>query len=139
MRFDIFQHIDPDKTMSTDKPTTAHPTGASHRRSSSGISDDAAQTAHDFMAGTIRRSSSGLSDDAARAARDFMRSGKGSSGPGLNDDLTEKMHTFIDGPATHRESHSKYLPDVTLPGITDEVVEEAVEFVDGVEKTSTKS
>jgi hypothetical protein len=43
----------------------------------------------------------------------FMRSSKG-SGPGLNDDLTEKMHKFMDGPATHRESHSKHLPDVTV-------------------------
>jgi len=120
--------------MSADtKPTTALPTGASHRRSSSGISDDAAQTAHDFMAGTIRRSSSGVTDDAARAAREFMRSSKG-SGPGLNDDLADKMHQFMQGPATHRESHSKHLPDVTLPGITDEVAEEALEFVDAMEK-----
>ncbi|KIW71198.1 hypothetical protein PV04_03393 [Phialophora macrospora] len=115
------------------KPTTALPTGASHRRSSSGISDDAAKSAHDFMAGTIRRSSSGVTDDAARAAREFMHSPKG-SGPGLNDDLADKMHRFMEGPATHRESHSKYLPDVTVPGITDEVAEEALEFVDGVEK-----
>jgi hypothetical protein len=42
-----------------------------------------------------------------------MHSPKG-SGPGLNDDLTDKMHRFMDGPATHRESHSKYLPDVTV-------------------------
>ena len=41
--------------MSTDdKSTTALPTGG---RSSSGIPDDAAATAHDFMVGTIRRSS----------------------------------------------------------------------------------
>ncbi|OCT55090.1 hypothetical protein CLCR_03048 [Cladophialophora carrionii] len=116
------------------KPTTALPTGASHRRSSSGISEDAAQSAHDFMSSTIRRSSSGVTDDAARAAREFMRSST-DSGPGLNDDLADKMHKFMQGPATHRESHSKHLPDVTLPGITDEVAEEALEFVDGVEKT----
>lgn len=116
-------------------PTTAVPTGATtHRRSSSGITDDAAKTAHEFMSGTIRRSSSGVTDDAARTARDFMRASK-SSGPGLSDDLTDKMHKFMDGPATHRESHSKYLPDVTLPGVTDEIVEEALEFMDGVEKT----
>ncbi|KIW27186.1 uncharacterized protein PV07_06948 [Cladophialophora immunda] len=127
-------------------PTTALPTtsssgmGASHRRSSSGISDDAAKSAHDFMAGTIRRSSSGVTDDAARAARDFVRSSSASNkAPGLSDDLTQKMHNFMEGPATHRESHSKYLPDVTLPGITDEVVEEAVEFVDAVEKTAPKA
>lgn len=52
------------------KPTTALPTGASHRRSSSGISDAAAQTAHDFMTGTMRRSSSGVTDDAAKSARE---------------------------------------------------------------------
>ncbi|KAJ9612254.1 hypothetical protein H2200_003851 [Cladophialophora chaetospira] len=122
--------------MSTDSnPTTSHPGGASHRRSSSGISDDAAKTAHDFMAGTIRRSSSGVTDDAANSAREFMRTSKG-SGPGLSDDLANKAHTFMEGPATHRESHSKHLPDVTLPGITDEVAEEALEFVDGAEKTS---
>lgn len=102
--------------MSTN-PTTALPTGASHRRSSSGISDEAAKSAHDFMAGTIRRSSSGVTDDAARQARDFMRTTKATtatSGPGLNDDLTDKMHKFMEGPATHRESHSKHLPDVTV-------------------------
>lgn len=43
----------------------------------------------------------------------FVRSSKG-SGPGLNDDLADKMHTFMEGPATHRESHSKHLPDVTV-------------------------
>ncbi|EXJ62775.1 hypothetical protein A1O7_03214 [Cladophialophora yegresii CBS 114405] len=100
--------------MSSDsKPTTALPTGASHRRSSSGISEDAARSAHEFMSGTIRRSSSGVTDDAATAAREFMRSSK-DSGPGLNDDLADKMHKFMQGPATHRESHSKHLPDVTV-------------------------
>ena len=88
--------------------------GASLRRtSSSGISDDAAKTAHDFMAGTIRRSSSGVTDDAASAAKEFMNNTKG-TGPGLDDGLADKMHKFMDGPATHRESHSKYLPDVTV-------------------------
>ena len=111
------------------------PTGttSAHRRSSSGISDEVAKSAHDFMAGTIRRASSGVTDDAARAARDFMRSSK-PSGPGLSDSLTEQTHRFLDGPATHRESHSKHLPDVTIPGMTDEIVEEALEFVDSVEK-----
>jgi hypothetical protein len=56
------------------------------------------------------------------------------TGPGLNDDLTDKAHTFMNGPATHRESHSKYLPDVTLPGLTDDIAEEALEFVDTAEK-----
>lgn len=116
-------------------PATAAPTGASHHRSSSGISDDAARSAHEFMSGTIRRSSSGVTDEAAQAAHDFMRTSKG-TGPGLNDDLTEKAHKFLDGPATHRESHSKYLPDVTLPGVTDEIAEEALEFVEAVEKTN---
>ncbi|KAJ4556449.1 hypothetical protein HRR78_002110 [Exophiala dermatitidis] len=116
-------------------PASAAPTGASHQRSDSGISDDAAKSAHEFMTGTIRRSSSGVTDEAAEAAHDFMRTSKG-TGPGLNDDLTEKAHKFLDGPATHRESHSKYLPDVTLPGVTDEIAEEALEFVDGVEKTN---
>ncbi|KIX10010.1 uncharacterized protein Z518_01091 [Rhinocladiella mackenziei CBS 650.93] len=115
-------------------PVTAAPTGSSHRRSSSGISDDAAKSAHDFMAGAIRRSSSGITDEAAKAAHDFMQASK-ASGPGLSDDLTEKAHKFMDGPATHRESHSKHLPDVTLPGITDEIVEEALEFEESVEKT----
>lgn len=87
------------------------------------------------MVGTIRRSSTGVTDDAATAAHDFMRRAKG-TGPGLTDDLTKKAHTFMDGPATHRQSHSKYLPDVTVPGVTDEIAEEALEFVDGVEKTA---
>jgi len=115
-------------------PATAPPTGASHRRSSSGISDEAAKSAHDFMAGTIRRSSTGVSDDAATAAHDLVRAAKG-TGPGLTDDLMQKAHRFMDGPATHRESHSKYLPDVTVPGVTDEIAEEALEFVDAVEET----
>ncbi|KIW56850.1 hypothetical protein PV05_05471 [Exophiala xenobiotica] len=115
-------------------PATAAPMGTSHRRSSSGISDDVAQSAHDFMSGTIRRSSSGVTDDAATAAHDFMRSAKG-TGPGLTDELAEKSHKFMDGPATHRESHSKYVPDVTVPGLTDQIVEEALEFEDNVEKT----
>lgn len=115
-------------------PATAAPS-TSHGRSNSGISDDAATSAHDFMVGTIRRSSTGVTDDAATAAHDFMRRAKG-TGPGLTDDLTKKAHTFMDGPATHRQSHSKYLPDVTVPGVTDEIAEEALEFVDGVEKTA---
>ncbi len=86
------------------------------------------------MSGTIRRSSSGVTDDAATAAHDFMRSAKG-TGPGLTDELAEKSHKFMDGPATHRESHSKYVPDVTVPGLTDQIVEEALEFEDNVEKT----
>ncbi|KAI1617993.1 hypothetical protein EDD36DRAFT_459653 [Exophiala viscosa] len=114
-------------------PPSAVPTDTNHRRSSSGISDDVAKSAHDFMAVTIRRSSSGISDDAATAAHNFMRSVKG-TGPGLNDDLTEKAHIFMDGPATHCESHSKYLPDVTVPGVTDQIAEEALEFVDNAEK-----
>ncbi|KIW75886.1 hypothetical protein Z517_10631 [Fonsecaea pedrosoi CBS 271.37] len=128
----------PTTALPTTTTTTGSGVGASHRRSSSGISDDAAKSAHDFMAGTIRRSSSGVTDDAARAAHDFMRFSSNRA-PGLNDDLTQKMHSFMEGPATHRESHSKYLPDVTLPGITDEVVEEAVEFVDAVEKSASKA
>jgi hypothetical protein len=72
MRFDIFQ--DGTVMATNNNPVTAVPTGASHRRSSSGISDDAAKTAHDFMAGTIRRSSNGVTDDAARAAREVYRS-----------------------------------------------------------------
>lgn len=87
------------------------------------------------MEGTIRRSSSGVTDEAADAARDFMRSQKG-TGPGLTDDLTDKAHNFMDRTATHRESHSKHLPDVTVPGMTDEVVEEALEFTDSIEKTA---
>ncbi|KAK4936424.1 hypothetical protein LTR10_022698 [Elasticomyces elasticus] len=114
-------------------PASVVPTGTSHRRSSSGISDDAAKSAHDFMTGMIRRSSSGITDDAATAAHNLMRSAKG-TGPGLNDDLTEKAHKFMDGPATHRESHSKYLPDVTVPGVTDQIAEEALEFVDSAER-----
>ncbi|KIW12477.1 hypothetical protein PV08_09754 [Exophiala spinifera] len=114
---------------------TSPPMGGTRRRSSSGISDDVAKSAHDFMAGTIRRSSSGVTDDAAMAAHEFMRRAKG-TGPGLTDDLTDKAHKFMVGPATHRESHSKYLPDVTVPGLTDQIVEEAVEFEDSIEKSS---
>lgn len=122
-------------TPSSAAPGAGAPGG--HRRSSSGISDEVATSAHEFMSGTIRRSSTGVTDDAARLAREFVRNAKG-TGPGLSDDLAEKAHKFMDGPATHRESHSKYLPDVTLPGVTDEIVEEALEFVDGVEKAAAK-
>ncbi|KAK5232065.1 hypothetical protein LTR47_006906 [Exophiala xenobiotica] len=112
--------------------TTPTPTPSHRRSSSSGISDDAAQSAHDFMSGTIRRSSSGVTDDVATAAHDFMHHTKG-TGPGLTDDLTDKAHKFMDGPATHRESHSKYVPDVTIPGLTDQILEEALEFEDNFE------
>jgi len=54
--------------------------------------------------------------------------------PGLTDQLIHDTHVFWDSTATRRESHSRYLPDVTVPGMTDEVVEEAVEFVEGVEE-----
>jgi hypothetical protein len=96
-------------------PTTDQPT--SHRRSSSGISDDAAKQAHDFLTGSMRRMSDAQSPHS----------------PGLNDELVKQTHVFWDSTATRRESHSKYLPDVTLPGMTDEVVEEALEFIEGTE------
>ena len=53
--------------------------------------------------------------------------------PGLTDQLMQDTHVFWDSTATRRESHSKYLPDVTLPGMTDEIIEEAIEFVDAAE------
>jgi len=123
-----------DKTTPATAASTG--TGISHRRTSSGISDDVASSAHEFMAGNIRRSSSGVTDDAAKAAHDFVRLAQGQGKrPGLNDDLVDKAHKFLDGPATHRTSHSAYLPDVTIPGMTDQIVEEALEFEDSIEKS----
>ncbi|KAJ9662028.1 hypothetical protein H2198_001570 [Neophaeococcomyces mojaviensis] len=120
----------------TPTAVAAASTGTFHRRTSSGISDDAATSAHEFMAGNIRRSSSGVTDDAAKAAREFVRLAQAQSKPpGLNDDLVDKTHKFLDGNATNRTSHSKHLPDVTIPGMTDQILEEALEFEDSVEKS----
>jgi hypothetical protein len=88
--------------------------------STTGISDDTAQTAHDFMASTTRRMSDAQSPHS----------------PGLTDELLQQTHVFWDATATRRKSHSKYLPDVTLPGMTDQVVEGVLEFVEGTEGKS---
>ena len=88
--------------------------------STTGISDDTAKTAHDFMASTIRRMSDAQSPHS----------------PGLTDELMQQTHVFWDATATRRKSHSKYLPDVTLPGMTDQVVEGVLEFVEGTEGKS---
>jgi hypothetical protein len=88
----------------------------------------------------LSTSTTGISDDAAKEAHDFMRSStrrlsetQSPHSPGLTDQLMQDTHVFWNATATRRESHSKHLPDVTLPGMTDEILEEALEFVDGVE------
>jgi hypothetical protein len=53
--------------------------------------------------------------------------------PGLTDELMQQTHVFWDSTATRRTSHSKYLPDVTSPGMTDQVVEGVFEFVEGAQ------
>lgn len=103
-------------------PSTAtrkplHPVQTGHATSTTGISDDAAKEAHDFMVSTTRRLSETQSPHS----------------PGLTDQLMQDTHVFWNATATRRESHSKHLPDVTLPGMTDEILEDALEFVDSVE------
>ena len=88
--------------------------------STTGISDDTAKTAHDFMTSTTRRMSDAQSPHS----------------PGLTDELMQQTHVFWDSTATRRKSHSKHLPDVTLPGMTDQVVEGVLEFVEGTEGKS---
>lgn len=83
----------------------------------SGISDNAAESATNFMRNTTRR----LSDSQSPRS------------PGLTDDLAEKSHRFMDSTATHATSHSKHIPDVTSPGVTDEVVDPLNEFVKNAE------
>ena len=95
-------------------------TGASPGPSTTGISDDAAQTAHDFITKTTRR----MSDSQSPRS------------PGLTDELMQQTHMFWDSTATRRMSHSKHLPDVTSPGMTDQVVEGVLEFVEGAETKS---
>jgi len=110
--------------------------GVDPHGNSSAISDDPAKSAYGSMTGNIRRSSSGVTDDAAEAARDFVRSAQAQgTRPGLSDDIVSKAHKFLDGTATHRTSHSKHLPDVTLPGVTDQIAEEALEFEESIEKS----
>jgi len=87
-----------------------------------GISDDTAKTAHDFMVSTTRRMSDAQSPHS----------------PGLTDELMQQTHVFWDSTATRRKSHSKYLPDVTLPGMTDRVVEGVFDFVEGAEGKSNE-
>lgn len=82
-----------------------------------GISDNAAKTAHDFISTTTRRMSDSQSPHS----------------PGLTDELLQQTHVFWDSNATRRKSHSKYLPDETLPGMTDQVVEDVSVFVDTAE------
>jgi hypothetical protein len=88
-----------------------------------GISKDTAQTAHDFMSSTTRRMSDAQSPHS----------------PGLTDELMQQTHVFWDSTATRRKSHSKHLPDVTLPGMTDQVVQGMVEFVETAEGKSSKN
>ena len=95
-------------------------TADSTHPSTTGISDDTAKTAHDFMASTTRRMSDAQSPHS----------------PGLTDELMQQTHVFWDATATRRKSHSKHLPDVTLPGMTDQVVEGVLEFVEGSEGKS---
>jgi hypothetical protein len=97
--------------LQTDNPST-HPT--------TGISDDTAKTAHDFMSSTTRRLSDAQSPHS----------------PGLTDELMQQTHVFWDSNATRRKSHSKYLPDETLPGMTDQVVKDVGVFVDEAERES---
>jgi hypothetical protein len=90
--------------------------------SKTGISDDAAKTAHDFMMSTTRRMSDAQSPHS----------------PGLTDELMQRTHVFWDSTATRRQSHSKYLPDVTLPGMTDQVVEGVFDFIEDAEIKSNE-
>lgn len=93
-------------------PNPQHP--IHHRRTSTtGITDDTAQTAHDFVSSTTRRLSDAQSPHS----------------PGLTDELMQQTHTFWDSTATRRKSHSKYLPDGTVPGMTDQVVGAVGDFV----------
>jgi len=87
-----------------------------------GISDDVAKSAHDFMLSTTRRMSDAQSPHS----------------PGLTDELMQQTHVFWDSTATRRKSHSKYLPDVTLPGMTDQVVEGVFDFVEEAEGKSNE-
>jgi hypothetical protein len=95
-------------------------TAGSSADSATGISEETAQTAHDFMLSTTRRMSDAQSPHS----------------PGLTDELMQQTHVFWDSTATRRKSHSKHLPDVTLPGMTDQVVQGMVEFVEGAEGKS---
>jgi hypothetical protein len=89
----------------------------SSAHSTTGISEDAAKSAHDFISSTTRRMSDAQSPHS----------------PGLTDELMQQTHVFWDSTATRRTSHSKYLPDVTSPGMTDQVVEGVFEFVEGAQ------
>jgi hypothetical protein len=88
-----------------------------HRPHPTGISDESAKEAHDFMQSTTRR----------------MSDSQSAHSPGLTDELVQQNHVFWDSNATRRKSHSKYLPDVTLPGMTDEVIEGVLEFEEAAE------
>lgn len=90
--------------------------------STTGISDDVAKTAHDFMTSTTRRMSDAQSPHS----------------PGLTNELMQQTHVFWNSTATRRESHSKYLPDVTSPGITDQVVEGVFDFTEEAEGKSNE-
>jgi hypothetical protein len=112
------QEISGQKTKESARNALQHlHTADSGPSSTTGISDDTAKTAHDFMTSTTRRMSDAQSPHS----------------PGLTDELMQQTHVFWDSTATRRKSHSKYLPDVTLPGMTDQVVEGVLEFVEGTE------
>ncbi len=99
------------------KPVQPLQTVQHSRHTATGISDDAAKTAHDFISTTTRRMSDAQSPHS----------------PGLTDELLQQTHVFWDSNATRRKSHSKYLPDETLPGMTDRVVEDVSVFVEAAE------
>ncbi|KAF7505417.1 hypothetical protein GJ744_000963 [Endocarpon pusillum] len=99
------------------KPLQPLQTGQHPTHATTGISDEAAKTAHDFISSTTRRMSDAQSPHS----------------PGLTDELLQQTHVFWDSNATRRKSHSKYLADETLPGMTDQVVEEVSVFVEAAE------
>lgn len=103
--------------------TTAAAAATPSGHATTGISEDAAQTAYDFMRSTTRRMSDAQSPHS----------------PGLTDELMQQTHVFWDSTATRRKSHSKYLPDVTLPGMTDRVVQGMVDFVETAEGKSSNN
>jgi hypothetical protein len=50
----------------------------------------------------------------------------------------QQTHVFWDSTATRRKSHSKYLPDVTSPGMTDQIVEGFSRFIEDAEDKSNE-
>lgn len=52
--------------------------------------------------------------------------------PGLTDDLADKAHSFF-VTSKRRHSHSKHIPDITEPGLTDKVVQDVGVFEEQAE------